>query len=409
MTRTRGPRLLLGAGAMVLVAMLASFTPTPLYPLYQQAWGLSDATVSIVFAGYPVGVLVYLVGLGGLADRVGRRLAMVAGGTLLLVAMVVLSLATGPEVLVAGRLLHGLASGMVTTAAAAAFLEGHAEGAFLNSLLISGGIAVGPLLSGTLAMVAPAPLRTPYLVVAALIPIAGAWVLTAPPDRPPTTETGWLRPMHVARSIRARFVLAAGGIVATNLTMSLFGAYGPLIAATVGWRSPGSAGRLAFLLFAMITVASVVGRRMAPLRLLALGGALVAAGWSVTALGTASKLGYPVIMGTVLLGGGAGLSLLGGTGLVGMIAPKGRLAETYSAFLVVAFLALGGGALVAGPALGLLSVTTLLTIMSVLVAVGTVTMIAVHRGAPTRPATHAERTTEGQSTDPGEQEACPRT
>jgi MFS family permease len=400
---------MMGAGAMVLVAMLASFTPTPLYPLYQQAWGMSDATVSVVFAAYPVGVLVYLVGLGGLADRIGRRLAMVAGGTLLLVAMVVLSLAPGPDVLVGGRLLHGLASGMVTTAAAAAFLEDHVEGAFVNSLIISGGIAVGPLLSGTLATVAPAPLRTPYLAVGALIPIAGAWVLTAPPDRPPTTDAGLLRPIRVARSIRAPFVLAASGIVATNLTMSLFGAYGPLIAATVGWRSPDSAGRLAFLLFAMITVASVVGRRTAPLLLLGIGGALVAVGWGVTALGTAPELGYLVITGAILLGGGSGLSLLGGTGLVGAIAPTGRVAETYAAFLVVAFLALGGGALVTGPALGLLSVTTLLPTVSVVVAVGTVTLIVVHSGASARQWTHADRTPEDPSTDPGEQVPCTRT
>jgi hypothetical protein len=129
----------------------------------------------------------------------------------------------------------------------------------------------------------------------------------------------------------------------------------------------------------------------------------------VTALGTAPELGYLVITGAILLGGGSGLSLLGGTGLVGAIAPTGRVAETYAAFLVVAFLALGGGALVAGPALGLLSVTTLLPIMSVVVAVGTVILIVVHSGASARQWTHADRTPEDPSTDPGEQVPCTRT
>ena len=59
------PRLLVPASSMLLfVAMISSFTPTPLYPLYQEEWSISDALIAVAFIGYPVGVIITLVLLG---------------------------------------------------------------------------------------------------------------------------------------------------------------------------------------------------------------------------------------------------------------------------------------------------------------------------------------------------------
>src|SRR6185437_15633695 len=74
--RGRLPRLS-GTPALVLLASLivsllsASSAPTPLYAIYQQRWGFSPITTTIVFGVYALAVLASLLTLGRLSDYVG--------------------------------------------------------------------------------------------------------------------------------------------------------------------------------------------------------------------------------------------------------------------------------------------------------------------------------------------------
>jgi MFS family permease len=68
------PRPLLGPSAGFLaaayafaVAMLGTTLPTPLYPTYQQQWGFSDLTITVIFATYAVAVIAALLLFGRLA------------------------------------------------------------------------------------------------------------------------------------------------------------------------------------------------------------------------------------------------------------------------------------------------------------------------------------------------------
>jgi hypothetical protein len=72
------PRPLLGPSAGFLaaayafaVAMLGATLPTPLYPTYQQQWGFSDLTITVIFATYAVGVIAALLLFGGSPTRSG--------------------------------------------------------------------------------------------------------------------------------------------------------------------------------------------------------------------------------------------------------------------------------------------------------------------------------------------------
>ena len=60
------------------------------------------------------------------------------------------------------------------------------------------------------------------------------------------------------------------------------------------------------------------------------------------------------------------MCLMGSASLVGIISPVDRRAEVYSAYLTVAFIALGVTALIAGPIIGILSITAVLISASVL-------------------------------------------
>ena len=68
-----------GTPALVLLASLivsllaASSAPTPLYAIYQQRWGFSPITTTIVYGVYALTVLASLLTLGRLSDYVGRR------------------------------------------------------------------------------------------------------------------------------------------------------------------------------------------------------------------------------------------------------------------------------------------------------------------------------------------------
>ena len=387
--RSRGAQspaspVLVAACALIFVTMLASFTPTPLYPTYQELWDLGDGQISLVFAGYPLGVVVLLLTLGGLSDRIGRRATMLLGVATLSVALVLLGLATGLPMLIAGRFVHGLASGLITGAAAAALVESHPDGADagsrLNMLFIGLGVAVGPFLAGTVAAYLPGPRLTPYLVVAVLllIPLAILTRTRLDTDRP--TPTGRLMTtIRVPRSIWRSFGVAAAAVMISNICMGLFGAFGPLIAHRLDWTSEAATGRLVSLVLIALAAAQIGGRRLSPQAAMTLGAALGVLGWGSVSLGSEKVAALPVLLGAGVLGTGAGLTMLGGATLIGRIAPAGRQAEIYSAWLTVAFASLGATALIVGPLLNTFTLTVVL-----LLATGTTALLAtlVACGAP---------------------------
>src|SRR6478609_11673104 len=75
-------------GVIFVVFMAASAAPTPLYVVYQQQWGFSATTLTLVFAVYVFGLIGALLVLGALSDYIGRRPVLAAAIGLELVALV---------------------------------------------------------------------------------------------------------------------------------------------------------------------------------------------------------------------------------------------------------------------------------------------------------------------------------
>src|SRR3954453_22465235 len=59
------------------VGMAFTTVPTPLYPIYESHEGYGTATITVIFAVYPLGVMASVLLLGHVSDRVGRRRAIV--------------------------------------------------------------------------------------------------------------------------------------------------------------------------------------------------------------------------------------------------------------------------------------------------------------------------------------------
>src|ERR1700750_2564649 len=74
--------------AAIFVAFAAaSGAPSPLYVVYQQQWGFSASSLTVVFAVYVAGLVAALLVFGALSDHVGRRPVLAAAIALEAVAL----------------------------------------------------------------------------------------------------------------------------------------------------------------------------------------------------------------------------------------------------------------------------------------------------------------------------------
>ena len=159
-------------GAVFAVCMAGTTLPTPLYPLYQDKFGFSELTVTVVYALYAFAVIGVLLLVGNASDAVGRRPVLLCGLGFAALSAVCFLCATGLGWLYVGRLLSGLSAGLFTGAATAYVMElapegGASRATFVATAANMGGLGCGPLLSGLLAQYAAWPLylcgsRRPY-------------------------------------------------------------------------------------------------------------------------------------------------------------------------------------------------------------------------------------------------------
>jgi len=64
--------------SIILSFIAGSSAPTPLYAVYQAAWGFSPITITAVFGVYALAVLSALLVFGSLSDYIGRRPVLMA-------------------------------------------------------------------------------------------------------------------------------------------------------------------------------------------------------------------------------------------------------------------------------------------------------------------------------------------
>src|SRR5678810_28745 len=110
--------------ASIIVSFLAgSSAPTPLYAVYQAAWGFSPITVTVVFGIYALAVLAALLTFGALSDHVGRRPVLIAATALQALTMLVFAAAGGVSTLMIARVIQGLSTGAAAGAIGAGLID----------------------------------------------------------------------------------------------------------------------------------------------------------------------------------------------------------------------------------------------------------------------------------------------
>ncbi|MEV7557113.1 MFS transporter [Streptomyces sp. NPDC048331] len=343
-------------GAVLVLLMLSSSVPSALYVLYQQEWGLSSGTITVVFALYAVTVLAGLLLFGSLSDTLGRR--PVLGGALILamVSMVLFAGAQGLGLLLAARAVQGLAVGLATGAMGAALLElspaaRPALGAQVNSAGPTVGIGLGGIGAGLLVQFAPAPTVLSYLLLVGAFAVTLVGVVRMRESAPGAGGRFRVVPhrIRVPADARGRFAVLVLTIVAVWSVGGFYLSLGPHLALSL-LRSTNYlvGGATVALLAGAATVAQLMLGRTEALRTAVLGllGLLAGLGLVLLALGIRSAAVF--LVATAVLGSGWGAAFLGAFRALSSLAQPAHRGELTAAVYVFAYLAMSVPAVLAG-------------------------------------------------------------
>lgn len=378
--RPRRHRAGLWAVAFAFTTVLAfSTVPTPLYAIYQARDGFSTFMITVIFAAYAVGVILALFFAGHVSDWLGRRRALVpAVLTSVASAVVFLAWPDLPGLLV-GRVLNGLSVGMVTATATAYLAELHLGGRpgaspkraqVLATTANLGGLGLGPIIAGVLAVTVQAPLSVPFVLFGTLLAVAAVGVAVAPETvTRPSTRPAY-RPQRIAvpAEARGRFFGAAAGGFAALAAFGLFTSLAPsFLAGTLHQTSHLLAGIPAFTAFAAAVAAQLAADAWAVRRLLATGMGVLTAGLVLVVAATWVPSLALFLAGGVIAGAGAGLLFKGGIVTASSLAaPEGR-AEVLAGFFLAGYIGISVPVLGLGildqfiePRVGLLAFVVLL-------------------------------------------------
>ncbi|MEV5546800.1 MFS transporter [Streptomyces sp. NPDC052309] len=347
-------------GVSVLAALLAaSSAPTPLYPLYQDQWGLTALTITVVFSAYALTLLVALLTVGALSDHLGRRPVLAGALVLEAASMLLLALADGAGALIAARILQGAATGAATSAAGAALLDLEdprrpGRSALANSIAPVAGMAAGVLAATLLVRFAPAPTATVYALLAALF-VAQAIAVAFTPEtaRPHAGALRSLRPRLAVPPPARRALTAAGTAVAAVWALGgFYSSLGPALVRLVAPGAPLAAGGMVFFTVSAAAALTVWAlRRTAPFAA-ATGGALAVVPSAALSLLGLHGAGLPAVHAGAALAGVAFGAVSQGA-LRMMLAPpggEGDRAATLAAYYVVSYLSMSLPAIAAGAA-----------------------------------------------------------
>lgn len=217
----RSPRAFWLVVFALSVAIMGTNAPSPIYPIFQQRFGLSTGQVTLVFSVVVVGVIPSLLMLGPLSDRRGRRPLLAIALVMALLGTLGFAVADGLAGLLVARVCQGVAFGALSGTAVAALVElepggDHVRATLVATVTIVASQAIAPLATGLLAQYGPDPARLPFLILAALL-LAALVGLTAIPETvtPPAIVATRAPLIGVPEAIRAPFLVSGTAVVAS--------------------------------------------------------------------------------------------------------------------------------------------------------------------------------------------------
>lgn len=378
-SRRAASRRVFAAFAVAALAVVQSggSAPTPIYRLYQQNLGLSPAMVTMVFAVYPLSLLVSLLTAGSLSDHVGRRAVILAAMLLSGMAMAIFVVAHSFTGLLLARVLQGLATGIAASSLGAAILDVNPDsGSLVNSVTAFLGTTIGALLSSVLVEFGPAPTRLVYailLVTFLSLAVAVRWMPeTTPAER--GARISFVPRIALPKHVRGIFWMVSPVNVAG---WALGGFYLSLMPAVFRAATGSTSALLGGSVIASLTLAGAAFMATARQRdartVLLRGATALILGVAISLAGVLLSTVPLLALGTVVAGVGFGGSFFGAAR---SILPQAKLHEragVLSAFYVESYVAFSVPAVLIAllvPSLGLRTCTYLYGVVVMLLAIG---------------------------------------
>ncbi|HEY1552494.1 MAG TPA: MFS transporter [Kofleriaceae bacterium] len=339
--------------ASLIVSFLAgSSAPTPLYASYQQAWGFSPITITVVFGIYAIAVLVALLTTGSLSDHLGRKPVLFGAIAMQSVAMIVFAIASGVPALIAARVLQGLATGAAASALGAGMLDiDRAKGTVANAVSPMLGVATGALGASLLVQYLPSPTVLVYIVLLGVF-VAQAFgvALMAESIAPKPGALASLKP-HVSLPPQARAAMLAivPALVAVWSLFGFYGSLGPALARSIAHSHSSLLGGLALAVLAASGGAAVFAFGQAdPGALQRRGGLALIAGVATILASIAFGSLALYFIGTIAAGAGFGVVFQGALRRVLPLARAHERAGLIAIVYVVCYASMGVPAVIAG-------------------------------------------------------------
>ncbi|WP_157982157.1 MFS transporter [Oceanicella sp. SM1341] len=352
-TSAGDPGYLLGRSSCALAifaALLASTTPSPLYPVYIRQLGLDQSAGTTIFSIYAVGTLLALFLSPRLDRRVSDRRQTLLPALLVTAAgAVIFALADSMWMLMLGRLLSGLSTGMITSTASAALFdldtpEKRGRAATVSTVAFTGGAAFGPCLASAALAAGVAPLVTPFACIALVAAIAfvglacAAWPKRAAPVPAPAIGAA-AAPASARQGLRL-FRLACLSVGVAWMLGSMLMALGVSVATDLfGLQVQALAGLMPALFQLSGGIGQVLASRFRALDAILFGTLGLALLQILAALGALAGVPLVFVLAMPLCGLCYGAAFVGGAALVNETAPPGQHAARISRFYVVGYLA----------------------------------------------------------------------
>ena len=341
-------------GFALVVGVMGAALISPLYALYQQAWGLRASDISLIYVLYMCGGLCALLFLGRLPDRIGFQRVMLCFLLLTLAGTLISMLAWNLPSLIVGRFMVGVSSSLITISATTGLTVLAASGsaglstqrvAMVASFLNVLGFGIGPLIGGMAGQWLPQPLMTAYIAPLLLgcVGVAAIAVLKLPAGSAAQTRLRWQdcvpRLTWPARSDSMAFVLTCGYPFVAFGVFGLYASMAPLfLQQMIPWHGPVVSGTAIAVILLVSAGIQLVAARLPLHRCGALGMLALVVSNAMLVLNLKMASTALFVLGVSLTALGHGMCMLAGMTMVGRIARPENRSGMLSTYQVIGLL-----------------------------------------------------------------------
>ncbi|MCO7125402.1 MFS transporter [Sporolactobacillus shoreicorticis] len=325
------------------VTLLGTNIPSPLLALYRVQWHLSPGMVTLLFAIYAVVVIPTIIISGQMSDQLGRKKLLIPGVFFIIVGSILFILSTNFTMLFISRIFQGISVGMMNGVAVAALTDldvkqNRIKAAFVGSMAVTVGNALGPILSGVLGEYAPFPMQLAYFLhmLLAIPCFIGLFYMSEKVKH--STAIRVHRPA-VPRAIIGRFYLSGmTSFIAWSIMSLMLSIIPSYTNQLVGSSNLAVAGAIVALVLSISTISQIVLKRIALQKLSIIGFIVMTAGLASLAVVLETKSLIFLFLTTVLVGFGHGPAFAGSLALTNHISPDESRGDIIASFYVLTYL-----------------------------------------------------------------------